>query len=79
MDSLSHLLANKDFDEPAETRAIKQYVRDKFHVEVGVQLQGKDIIILASSAALVGRLRYDTQNLKRAANTDQRIIFRITN
>lgn len=78
MDSLSELLASKDFDEPSESRAIKQYVRDTYSAEVGVQLRDKDILILASSAALVTRLRYDTQNIKRAAHTGRRITFRIT-
>ena len=77
MDSLSDLLSKKDFEAPDELEAIKLFVRSKYQVEVGAQLRDNDIIVTASSAALVARLRYDTPALQSAAKTEKRIILRI--
>jgi hypothetical protein len=78
MDSLFDLLQNKDFDQPPEIAAIKDYVRKRFKAEVGVALREQTIIIEAKSAALVTRLRYDLPNLQEETGITKRISFRIT-
>lgn len=78
MDSLSNLLSDRAFDEPAEVTAIKQYVQDTYQSTVAVQLREHDILIIVSSAALAARLRHDLPALKAAAETNKRLHFRIT-
>lgn len=75
--SLSDILANRDFDEPPEIRAIKAYVRRHYESEVSVTLQPHAILVSARSAALIGSLRMNLPKLQAAVATDKRIVFRI--
>jgi hypothetical protein len=75
--SLADLLANKDFDEPEEMRAIKQFVQKNYQTEVEVQSREKELIVTTSSAALANTLRLKMPELKKAAATDKRIVLRI--
>jgi hypothetical protein len=76
-DSLFDILKNRDFDEPAESVAIKQYVQEHFSETVAVSVRERDIIIETSSAALAGTLRMHQVQMKKAAATDKRLILRI--
>lgn len=76
-DSLFDIIARKDFDEPPEIRAIKQYVADHFQEAVEVIVRERDILVTANSAALAGTLRFHARQLQRAAKTDKRIMLRI--
>ena len=76
-DSLGDLLAKRDFDEPAEVRAIKEYVRRYYSAEVKVTVQPHAIVIAARSAALIGSLRMNLPKLQAAAQTEKRILLRI--
>lgn len=75
--SLSDILFNKNFDEPPEATAIKQYVLQKFNKSVAVTVREKDITIHAQGAAFTNALRMQWKQLQRAADTDKRLIFRI--
>lgn len=75
--SLADLLANKNFDEPPEMLAIKKFAQDKFQADVEVLVRERDIVVTASSAALANTLRLKVTELRTAANTEKRIIFRI--
>ncbi len=77
-DSLGDLLAKRDFDEPSEIRAIKNYVRRYYNdAEVKVTMQPHTIVVAARSAALIGSLRLNLPKLEKAAATDKRILLRI--
>lgn len=78
MDSLFDILGSKDFDVPPEVAAIKKYIRDEFEQEVEVTVREKDIVIAGRSAAFINTLRLRTPVIKRVANTDKRLTFRIT-
>lgn len=78
MDSLSDLLGNRQFDEPPEAIAIKQYVEQTYHTSIGVQVRERDIIISVASAALTNQLRYEGTKLQQLASTSKRLVFRIT-
>jgi len=77
MDDLSSILGKRDFDEPPEIRAIKEFVRRHYDSEVKVTMQPHTIVIAARSAALIGTLRMNLPKLQAAANTDKRIMLRI--
>lgn len=77
MDSLFHILGDKNFDEPPEMASIKKYVRDEFKVDVGVQVRDKDIIISVPNAALASTLRLRGPEIKRRCQLDKRLTFRI--
>lgn len=77
MDSLLDILKRKDFDLPPEAAAIKQYVRDEFQAEVEVLVRDKDIVIAGRSSALIGSLRLRGPDIKKAADTRKRLIFRV--
>jgi len=77
MDSLFDILARKDFDVPAEAEAIKHYVRDEFEAEVEVMVREKEIIIAGRSSALMGTLRMRGPEIKKAAKTTKRLVFRV--
>ena len=77
MDNLADILQRKDFDEPPEVRAIKDYVRRYYDADVKVTLQPHAIVVSARSAALIGSLRLNLPKLQNAASTDKRIMLRI--
>ncbi len=77
MDSIYDLLAGKNFGEPPEIAAIKDFVRQHYNAEATVQLRERDILVIVPSAGLASRLRFDMPELKKAAKTEQRIVLRI--
>jgi hypothetical protein len=70
MDSVADLLAKKIPEEPESFRVIKKFVKEKYHLTVGVTTRGKDTVILAPSSALAGALRYDIAELKLLTGDD---------
>lgn len=77
MDDLGDILRRRDFDEPPEIRAIKEYVRRYYDAEVKVTVQPHAIVVAARSAALIGSLRLNLPKLQEAAHTEKRIMLRI--
>ena len=75
--SLADLLANKNFDEPPEMQAIKQFVAEKYQEDVEVLVRDRDIVVTTSSASLANTLRLKITELKSIAQTKKRITFRI--
>ena len=75
--SLADILMNRDFDEPSEAAAIKQYVQEKYQKSVAVTVRDKEIMIEAKGAAFCSTLRMQTRQLQKAAQTDKRLYFRI--
>jgi hypothetical protein len=78
MDSLDDILRNKDFSEPRESKAIKNFVNKRFQEVVSVQLKQNSIIIVSNSSALADSLRQLGPQLQEAAGTDKKLVFRIT-
>lgn len=77
MDSLAHILSNKDYDEPPETASIKKYVRDTFDSAVNVRVRDKDIIVTVPDAGLASTLRLRGPEIRRRCQIDKRLVFRI--
>lgn len=78
MDSLFDLLSNRNIEEPADIRVIKDYVRANFKETVGVMIRERDIVITVRSSALAGTLRtraYDISKLLE--HPEKRLVFRI--
>ena len=77
-DNIRDILSNRNFDEPAEVKAIKEYVRRFYdNAEVRVTVQPHALLVSARSAGLIGSLRMNLPKLQAAAATEKRIIFRI--
>jgi hypothetical protein len=77
-DSLFDILSRKDFSEPPEVTAIKQYIMEHFRVDAEVLNRDYEIIITVPSAALAGTLRFHATKLQHAANTQKRLVLRIS-
>jgi len=78
MDGLGDILGRKDFDQPPEVRAIKDYVRRYYNdAEVNVKVQPHALVVSARSAALIGSLRMHLPKIQEAAQTDKRILLRV--
>jgi hypothetical protein len=76
-DSLFDILSSRNFDEPSEATAIKQYVQEHFQETVAVTVRERDIIIEVPGAALAGTLRLHQIQMKKAASTTKRLVLRI--
>lgn len=76
-DSLADVLAHKDFDEPPEMKAIKTFVRETFDEDCEVLVRDRDIVVTVRSSSLANALRLKINDLRNAAITDKRIMFRI--
>ena len=77
MDSLFTILGNKNYEEPAEIKHIKQFALTKFKARVAVQVRDKDIIISVNNASLANSLRLCGPEIKRKYKINKRLIFRI--
>ena len=77
MDSLSDILANKDFSMPNEIMAIKSYVAQEYQQDINVAIQHNEIIISSRSAGLIGNLRLNSPALSQASGSSKKIRFRI--
>ncbi len=78
MDGLADILSNKDFDIPPEAQAIKEYVRRHYSHEVTITVQHRTIRITARSAALIGTLRLNAPAIQKFAQTEKKLIFRVS-
>jgi hypothetical protein len=76
-DSLFDILAHRDFSEPTEMAAIKEYIHDHFQTEAEVITHEFEIIIVVPSASLAGVLRFHVRKIQAAAQTKKRLIIRI--
>ncbi|HSX27185.1 MAG TPA: hypothetical protein VLG25_00185 [Patescibacteria group bacterium] len=76
-DSIGDLLGKRDFDEPAEIKIIKDFLKDKFQSSASVTIQTNQIIIGISSSALAGSLRMHLHELQKLCNTKKRLVIRI--
>lgn len=77
-ESLFDIFSRKDFSEPPEIAAIKDYIAEHFHVDdVQVLPRDFDIVITVPSASLAGVLRFHVRKLQDAANTKKRLVLRI--
>ena len=77
VDSISDLLSRKDFDEPPEMAAIKSFIKETFDEEAEVMVRERDIVITVRSSSLANALRLKTNELRKQADTQKRLIFRI--
>ena len=76
-DSLFSILSQKNYDQPPEVVAIKDYVQAEFHEAVEVVVREREILLTAPSAALAGALRMHLYQMQKAAATNKRIVLRI--
>lgn len=76
-DSLFNILARKDFSEPPEIAAIKQYITDQFGADSEVIPREREIIITVPSAALASTLRFHVRKIQESAKTHKRLVIRI--
>lgn len=78
MDSLGHILGNKDYEEPPMVQSIKSYVKSEFKADVGVQISDKSVIINVPNSSLANMLRLRLPDLRRRCQIDGKIVLRIT-
>lgn len=78
MDSLQDLVGKYTPKEPPEIAAIKQYVKKHFKSEVNVGFQGEAIVVMVPGAAFANTLRFHIAKLQAAAETEKKIILRIS-
>lgn len=78
MESLFNILSRRDPDPPPQIAAIKQYIRDEFDgAEVEVTVREKMIIVATPSASLANSLRLHGPTIRRRANLDKKLVFRV--
>lgn len=76
-DSLADLLANRNFDEPEESKMIKEYIFAHFQADSNVTIQANQIIISVSNSSLAGALRPKLYELQQLCETKKRLSIRI--
>lgn len=75
-DNISKLLAGR-FAEPPEIQSIKQYIKTKYHADVGVTVKDKQIVLNIASSALANTLRLEEEVIKKNVGTDKKLVIRI--
>jgi hypothetical protein len=77
MDNLQKIMDKSRFIEPPAVKIIKKYVQDNFKSKVSITVRPKQIIILASNAALAGTLRLHIHELTELCQTEKQLVIRI--
>jgi hypothetical protein len=77
--SLSDILGDREFKEPPEIKAIKEFVTREFGRTPSITVTTGAIVVVVSSAAFAGALRPRLLELQEYAKTKKRIIIRIGN
>lgn len=77
MDSIAELLSKYTPREPDEIAAVKRYIFDEFGAESSVGLHGETLVVTVNSASLANALRLRVTSLRKAVNTERKIMFRI--
>ena len=72
-DSIKDLLGKKKYSQPDEITYIKNFVREKFNEEPGVQITDRSIIINVSNASLAGALRMHLHKIERELKLKKRL------
>lgn len=78
MDDIKALLNKRQFNEPPELIAIKQYVLESTGAICKASISAEMIVVTVSSAALANTLRLNVHRMKQVAQTTKRIVFRIS-
>jgi hypothetical protein len=78
MDTIQDLLGKYSPKEPPEILAIKEYIRQRFNADSHVGQQGDSLVISVASGSLANTLRFHITELQAAAQTDKRIVLRIS-
>lgn len=79
MESLGDLLAKRQLpQEPEEIRLIKAFIADTFDEAASVAIKDDSLIVTVASAALAGTLRMRLRQLQKIAQTQKRIVLRIS-
>lgn len=78
MDSLADMLRSRSApEEPAESKLLKAFVKDRFNVVPGVVVTKQNIRLTVPNAALAGSLRLLTPEMQKYCKTNQKIFIRI--
>lgn len=78
MSDLSDILSSAKYKQPEEISLIKQFIRDNFDEDAGVEITKNAIIISVNSASLANALRLKILELERFVKTTKKLIIRIT-
>jgi hypothetical protein len=76
-DSLQDLLGKRSYDEPAEIRIIKDFLRTHYKADCSVSMNQRQIIITVHGASLAGALRMRLHELQALCQTQKRLVIRI--
>jgi hypothetical protein len=78
MNQIGDLLAARSPQEPPEVRAIKRYIDEQFHAPAQITIQNDALVISVKSASLANTLRLRLPKLQEVAQTDRKLILRIS-
>lgn len=77
MESMADVLGRFNPDTPDELLAIKKFIQDEFKAPASTAYRGETIVVTVSSGALANTLRLRIHDLRKAAGTSKRVMFRI--
>ena len=77
MDNIEQLLRNRLFNEPAEIKIIKKFIRNNFDEDCSVKISRLKISIIVPNSALAGALKESLESLKNQLATPKNISISI--
>ena len=76
VDSLQDILGQKDFSEPVEVEALKEYVKRHYNVSSSVRLQRDTLILSVPNSALAATLQMNRHNIAQSCNLSKKLVIR---
>lgn len=77
MQGLNDILAQKNFDEPTEVTALKQYIFEKYEAICSVSVSKTALFVTVNSSSLAGAIRMNQIFIKQRCGITQKLIIRI--
>lgn len=76
-DSITDILSSRNFAEPPEVKAIKDFVMAEVGITPSVSVNKTSFIVSMPSASAAGTLRFKLFQLQRQLGNQRKIIIRI--
>lgn len=77
MGDLGEILNKRQFQEPPEVKAIKEYIGKHFKATVRISVTPESIVVIAGSSSLANALRLSSRQISTECGVDRPLIFRI--
>jgi len=76
MDSLQNILGSKDFSQPDDIKALRDYVKRNYKANSYIKLSRDTLILSVASSGLAGTLQLEKDRIIKACGLTKKLVIR---